>query len=115
MFMYRFIDNVANGLIVQAVDIFGYDILPSDKEVWDIVRNLSNPPSDNEMTSIFVVMFFQNLAGKLWEIDSSLQFDWCSNSQDSYFDYRFNFFEDFKPIGNLYEFVEKIKMRAKGE
>lgn len=108
MFEYRFIGSVINELIDQAIDIFGRDIEPSEKEVWNVIRGSSEPPDDAEVTNIFINMFFHNLADKLWEIDNSLEFDWGLNCESSYFNYRFDTFEDFKPLEDLYDFVENL-------
>ena len=104
MFEYC-LGSVMNSLIDQAVEVFDYDIEPTEEDVWEIARTFEEAPS---FTNIFLELFFNKLADKLWEIDDSLEFDWETNCNASYFNYRFDTFENFKPLEDLYDFVENL-------
>ena len=102
MFEYC-LGSVMNSLIDQAIDVFGDDIEPSGEEVWNVARGYEESP---EITNIFLELFFNNLANELWKIDNNLEFDWESNCDALYFNYRLDVSEDFKPLEDLYASIE---------
>lgn len=104
MFEYNFGLSLSE-LIDEAVEVFGYGVEPTEEEVWNIARTYEEPP---EVTNIFLELFFNNLANELWEINNTLEFDWELNCDASYFNYRFDTFEDFKPLEDLYDLVENL-------
>ena len=95
-----------NCLVGEAVDIFGYEIEPTIEEIWEMARGSEDPPV---FENVFLILFFNKLANKLWEIDKHIQFDYYINSVASYFNYRFDGSEDFRELINLEAFVETLK------
>ncbi|WP_019139262.1 hypothetical protein [Peptoniphilus timonensis] len=110
MFEYN-IGLILNDLVDQAVEIFGYDVEPTEEEVWEIARTFEEAPS---FTNIFLEMFFEKLAEEFWKLDKSLEFDWSINGNASYINYRFNTSDDFNALTDidLYDFLNRIKNNA---
>ena len=99
-----------NLFVDEAIDIFGFEIEPDTEEIWEVARGSAEPPI---FENVFLLLFFNKLAHKLWEIDESIQFDWDINAIASYFYYRFNESEDFRELTNLEEFVEMLRNENK--
>ena len=108
MFKYNFYRSLSK-LIDEAVEIFGYGVAPTEKEVWNIARTLEEPPVAN---NIYMKIFFKKLAEEFWKIDDKIEFDWSINSYSSYISYRFDTSEDFKELDSIEELLKIIEDRG---
>lgn len=91
-----------NDLINEAIEIYGFDIEPTDEEIWDIVKfNEEFPHFDN----IFMYTFFVKLEQKL---PKDLKYQYTVNGYDSHL-YYVDENDNFCEITSLKKLIKMIK------